>query len=81
MPRKVSCREATVRYIDAFHGLGKFGGQNIIAAPDCGWEATGETDQQVLDALERHVRDHHELEPNDAPPSVRERIRQLIASF
>ncbi len=81
MPRKVSCREATVRYIDAFHGLGKLGGQNIIPPPDCSWEATGGTDDEVLDSLEKHVRGHHGLEPNDAPSGVRDRIRRLIASI
>ena len=81
MPRRVSCREATARYIDAFKGQPEHAGQNIIPAPDCSWEATGGTDDEVLDSLDEHVRGHHRLEPKDAPSGVRERIRQLITSI
>ncbi len=82
MPRKVSCREATVHYIDAFKGQPELGGgRNIIPAPDCSWEATGGTDDEVLNSLDEHVRSHHRLEPKEAPSGVRDRIRQLIASI
>ena len=81
MPRKVSCRDATTRYIDALHGLGPSAGVNVIPKPDCSWEATGGTDDEVIKSLEGHVRDHHGLEPNDAPSGVRARIRELISSF
>ena len=78
MPKRATCREAMVRYVDALDGLGKFGGPSPIAPPHCDWSATDDSDDKLLKALEGHVRDVHDVEPEDLAPDVRDEIRRLI---
>ena len=78
MPKRVTCREAMVRYIDALHGWGKFGGPSPIAQPRCDWSATDATEDKVLKAVEDHVRDVHDLKPEDLASDVRDSIHGLI---